>query len=362
MFFLVELEMSGARVVGLMWKWLVFARGGIAALAVCYAGVVWGTPKVLEPSALSSPSRRCKANVEWEDIGFIGVIRMNLYHPNGDPWFSVELPEINPSPANLMWIDDEWIGCESFLGDRGSGFFYVHVPTQRGYLVDIIAPRPDADWVLNFSTNDRISTSSIRTISRDRDSLFPILLRDLPTEGPDYFTTDFCNDVRDAVDAYTSWRKKEKIRDMEFLGEADLRTSVGVLTVATIDQVPSAVYFPAGTTTTADMLDRVRHMPLPAAAQHLLLGVDAPIPRPKWTDNKGAFVIEAVDTDTPTSVTILMNGKFDNVHDEPYVRTVGSAVVVDVTSSSAEKPKKPIPAAKDKPPRSKSSKRPSRAK
>src|SRR5688500_14950666 len=69
-----------------------------------WTSAAFSAPKVLEPAAISSPSRKYKANVEWEDIGFIGVIRMNIFHPNGDPHFSLELPEISPSPANLMWI------------------------------------------------------------------------------------------------------------------------------------------------------------------------------------------------------------------------------------------------------------------
>ena len=321
------------------------------------------TPKVLEPSALASPNHHYKANVEWEDIGFIGVIRMNLYHPNGDPYFSVELPEINPSPANLIWINDDWIACESFLGDRGSGFFYVHVPTQRGYLVDIIAPRPDADWVLNFSTNDRVSTAAIRTLSQDRDSVFPILMRDLPTEGPDYFTSDFCDDLREEVEAYTAWRKQQKISVLEVLSPADIRTSSGAVVVGTVDNIPNAIYFPAGTTGTAEMLERCQRKPLPEEAQRLLTGLDAPAVRVKWTDDKGGFRVEAVDADNASSTSVLMNDKFDHVHDEPFVRSEQGTGTVEITNATVEKVTKPIPAAKGKPSRSKttSKKKPSRS-
>ncbi|MGI8908726.1 MAG: hypothetical protein ACR2IE_19820 [Candidatus Sumerlaeaceae bacterium] len=326
------------------------------------------TPKVLEPAAIASPGRQHKANVEWEDIGFIGVIRMNLFHPNGDPHFSVELPEINPSPANLIWIDEEWIACESFIGDNGSGFFYVHVPTRRGYLIDIIAPRPDADWVFNFSTTDSVSTAAIRTVSKDRDSLFPILLRDLPTEGPDYFTTEFCNELREAVDGYTAYRKKEILRTVEFLSGVDIRTSAGAITVASFDNVPSVAYFPLGTTTTAEMLQRFQRQPLPDEAQKLLNGVGAPVPRVRWVDDRGSFRVDAVSADDPTSVIELMAARFDDVHDKPYQASEEPQTELEVTTepeSKKREAKKPIPAAKGKPSRSKSSsksaKKPSRA-
>lgn len=331
-----------------------------ALLAIAVAtSLALGTPKVLEPAALPSPDHRCKANVEWEDIGFIGLIRMRIYQPNGDPSFAVELPEINPSPANLMWIDNEWVGCESFLGDKGSGFFYLHVPTKRAYLLEIIAPRPDADWVLSFSTNDNVSTSAIRTISKDRNSLFPVLMRDLPTEGPDYFTADFCNELREAVDDYTDYRKRQKIRTMEALSTPDVRTSVGALAVFAVDDKPSAVYFPTGTTTTAQMLERTQIKPLPRPVQELLTGTGAPQPQAKWTDNSGNFVVQAADLDKPTSITTLLRDKFEGVHDEPWIEPEPAETpAVSVTES---KQKKPIPAAKGKPSRTSSKKRPSRA-
>jgi hypothetical protein len=337
--------------------------GALALLMI--ASSAWPTTKVLQQAALASPHKRYAANVEWDDTGFIGFLRMRIYLPNGDPYFSVDLPEINPSPANLMWIDEEWVACESFIGDRGSGFCYVHVPSRRGYLIEIIAPRPDVDWVVNYSTNDVVSSAAIRSLCKDRDSLFPILLRDLPTEGPDYFTSEFCNTLREAVDAYSAFRAKEKIKTLELLSDADIRTTVGAIAIASADNVPSVIYFPTGTTTPREMLERSRRERLPETAQRLLNGVDPPIPKAKWMDDRGSFIVEATDADNATSVSVLMRGKFEDAHDELYTGGAERVSAISITESGTQMPsaRKPIPAAKGKPPRrtGTSSKRPSRA-
>jgi len=334
----------------------------VASLLVL-APAALAAPKVLQKESIRSPDKRFMANVESDDVGFMGVIRMRIYHPNGDMAFSVELPQINPEPANLAWIDEDWVACESFLGDRASAFFFVHVPTKRGYMIEIFAPRPDADWMLNYVTNDSVSTAAIHTISRNRSSLFPVLMRDLPTDGPDYYTTEFCEELRDALHAYSDYRKKEKIRNIEFLTTADHRTSVGAVLLATVDQNPEVVYFPMGTTTTVDLLGRTKRQGVSDELRELATGLGAPSFRVMWTDDAGSFEVQHLRDDGSTSGTV-MRGKFEGAVDSEFIPDENEPLAADAQERVEEpKPEKTIPAAKGKSSSSKSSasKKPSRS-
>ena len=332
-------------------------------VALVIPSVLFGAARVLETRPVPSPDKRFLANVEWDDVGFIGLLRMRVYLPNGDPYVTVELPEINPSPANLAWLNDEWVSCESFIGDRGSGFFYVHVPSKRAYLIEIVAPKPESDWILSFTTNDSVSSAAIRTISRGRDSLFPILLRDLPTDGADYFDAEFAENLRASVDQFSQYRKQAKFRKFELLSDADIHTSVGAVTVANFDGQADVVYFPAGTTTPLEMLAKVKRQPLSAASQLLINGINPPTPEPRWKDASGAFQIRGTYRDESTAPLMLMTGEFLNVSDHPFTPPVEEETSVSSTKGKGKvedaKGKKPSPSAKGK--SAASSKSPSRA-
>ncbi len=322
-------------------------------------------PQLLQKDPVRSPDRKFAANVEWDDVGFIGLLRMIITRPDGGPLFSVELPEINPSPANLAWINNDWVACESFLGDKGSAFFYVHIPTRRGYLVEIIAPRPDADWVVNFATNDAVSTAAIHTISRQRSSLFPILLRGLPTEGADYYLTDFCESLRDTVDAYSNFRKRENFRELEFLSAAYYRTSVGAVVLATLDERPHVVYFPIATTAPKEMLSRVKRHPLPTEVEDAFAQIGAPAPRVRWVSDSGEYEIYGTNDDGQSTGPVT-RGRFENVQDNDFVPDAEEQIGSPAAAVKISDPdRKPIPAAKGKAPAKKSntsrSKKPSRS-
>lgn len=314
-------------------------------------------PQLLHKDPIYSPDRKFRANVEWDDVGFIGLIRMKVHNPSGNELFSVELPEINPSPANLAWIDEDWVACESFLGDKGSAFFYVHVPSRRGYLIEIIAPRPDADWVINYATNDSISTAAIHTVSRDRSSLFPVLLRSLPTDGPDYYTRDFCEQLQEAVDAYSAYRKRENIREIEFLSEADYQTSVGAVVLATVDARPHVVYFPIGTTTPQEMLSRVKRQPLARDVETAFGAVGAPRPAVRWRGEGAEFEVFGTDEEGQTTGP-RESGSFRNVSDTAYVPDAHETIDSPAQAVKIKEPtRRPIPAAKGKPPAKKNTSR-----
>lgn len=290
----------------------MFVRSLILSLMLAWAAVAGADVARLEAKPLSSPDGTYSANVEWDNQGFMGFLRMRIYSGDGDLLLTVELPEINPNPANLLWLDEEWVACESFLGTRGSGFFYVHVPTKRGYLVDIVAPGEKSDWLLNFTSNDRISTASIETISRDQSSLFPILMRELPMDGADYFTVEFAMALRAAVDSYLIFRRENKFREMEFVGKPTIREGVGALTLANVDNHPHMIYFPANTTTTQQMLQRTRLVKLDSER----MSTEPAMIR--WKSDAGDWEIFRGSTDGMTSATVLFNGKVENAIDPPF--------------------------------------------
>lgn len=327
--------------------------------------VLPAAPESLEARPVSSPDGRYGANVEWEDAGFIGIIRMRIFQSNGDPYLRIELPEINPSPANLMWINEEWVGCESFLGDRGSGFFFVHVPTRRGYLIDIVAPENSNDWLVNVATNDNISSESIRTYTVGRNALFPILLRDLPTDGAEYFTEEFAERLREAVDAFSRHRAKAGYKTIELVSPVDVQTSTGAVAVADIDEVPKLVYFPVGTTSTQAMLSRTRRIDLPEEAVQVLTGLDPPTPVASWTNARGGYQVLATSADaSSTAPQELTSGTLEGVWDEPYVAdtpAIEEVVIEDAAPEPAKKSSRPVKSSRKGATSKRNSKKPSRS-
>src|SRR5690606_5465718 len=206
-------------------------------------------------------------------------------------------------PANLTWISENWVACESFVAEQGAAFFYMDVARTRGYLMEIFAPEKDGDWLISYTTNDDVSSDSIHTISRGHSSLFPILLRDLPSEGAPYMTPDFAFLLSDAVDSFTQWRKKEKFSNLEFLTQMAENEKVGRLAVMRFDRVAEIVYFPQKTTTTREMLALTQRQKLPESVQAIIRGIDPPELRVEWIGDNGEFRINSV-TDESSSTEL----------------------------------------------------------
>jgi hypothetical protein len=286
-----------------------------------FAGLVaagFAAPQSLLHEAAPSPDKSLAANVEWDPAGFIGVMRMRIFGPDGKLRRTAEIPEINPSPANLVWLDNEWVACDSFIGDRGSGFFYVHAPTGRGYLLEVSVPKPGADWVVNISSTDPASSASVPMVSRGRSSLFPVLLRTLPDDAPGYFTTEFRQKLTDAVDAFLAWRRDKGFRSLDLISDTDIRPELGALVLARLDDRTEVIYFPAGAESPADMLARARRVPLPDELHRASKADGAPELRVRWGEG-AAFAVETVPLDPKTAGNpkLVAQGKLEGVSDKP---------------------------------------------
>jgi hypothetical protein len=310
------------------------------ALAVA-AGISAGcaaAPQALLPQPLLSPDKALAANVEWDPAGFIGVMRMRVYNPDGKLLRTAEIREINPSPANLVWIDSEWVACDSFIGDRGSGFFYVHAPTGRGYLLEVAVPKPGADWVVSVASTDPVSSDSVPTISRGRSSVFPVLLRTLPDGAGDYFTPEFRQKLTESVDAFTAWRRDKRFRTLDLVSDADIRPELGALVIVRLDGRAEVIYFPAGADFPADMLARARRVPLPDELQRALNADPPPQVRVRWREGP-EFLVETVAADPRTtgSGRVLAQGRLEGVADKPVPADppsrIGSGVTVTVVDT-----------------------------
>ncbi len=291
----------------------------LVALAVLGASTARSAPRQLLSDGVRSPDGTYSANVEWDDAGFIGLLKMRILGRDGVTRRLVQVPEINPSPANLMWLDNEWVACDSFIGDNGSGFFYVHAPTGRGYLIEIVAPKIEGDWVFAVASTDSPSTGSIGNISRGRSSLFPIQLREVPLSEKEYFTADFCRRVVDAVDAYNAFRRSQKFRQMDILSAADIRPELGAIFLAQVDGRAEAVYFPAGAATPSEMFARVRRVPLPEPIQVLADKPGGADLRVRW-EIGGGFLVESVpapDSGETGPPRALARGKLEGISDKP---------------------------------------------
>lgn len=280
--------------------------------------LVQAAPQLLLKVPLESPGEDYSANVEWDDAGFIGRIRMHIYTRGEKPTKTVELPQIKPLPANLIWITNEWVACESFVAERGAAFFYVHVPRGKGYMIEIFAPEAEGDWLVSYTTNDSVSSDTIGTISRGHSSLFPILLRDLPEDGLAYLSADFPYLLADAVDSFTEWRKREKFREIKFLTSIAEKPALGRLVIASTDDTAEIIYFPQGTTTTREMLALTQRQPLPDSIQRIINGIDPPALNIEWTGDVGDFHVTGKWEDGTTTKTELVTGRFEGVSDSVY--------------------------------------------
>lgn len=344
----------------------------VLAFIICLMPLTVGAaPQVLESVSLESPDGTYAANVEWDDVGFIGRIKMLIFTTGEKPVYTAELPQMNPAPANLNWIDDKWVACESFFAEQGAAFCYMDASRGKAYLVEILAPQEDADWIISYTTNDAVSSDSIHSISQGQSSKFPILLRDLPEDGNAYLSPDFVVLMADAVDAYTQWRSRQKFTELKFLSEITEDPTLGCLVVADVDNNAELVYFPQGTTTTREMLALTQRKKLPDEIQQIVDGINPPTLKIAWEGIAGEFSINAVYEDKNTSQAELIRGSFAGVKDFAYAGPgVKDLVKQDSNSISdkaadSPKPKGEKPEAKKspgaKPVKSSSKKSPSRS-
>lgn len=323
---------------------LLRSRIRVLLVALCVACVAvrgYSAPRTLLPEPLRSPDRQFAANVQWDDAGFVGVLSMQVFSGSGKLLRTVEVPEINPSPANLLWLDDEWVACDSFIGHNGSGFFYVHAPTGKGYLLEIVAPSPDTDWIFSAASNDPISSGTVSNISRGRMSLFPIQLRNVPDREAAFFSAEFVREVTVAIETYNAYRKQRGIRHVEILSDADIRTQYGAIFVAQVDGRAEVVYFPAGAETPVEMFNRVKRYPLPANIQAMLKQSPPPDLRARWLKD-GEFVVESFTLPagpvSSAASTPVAKGRLENVTDKPFNRETTSTLGTTGTLTRGETP------------------------
>lgn len=323
------------------------ARIGILVLtAVCLTAPLSAKPRLFSAQPLDSPSREYKALAESEDVGSVGILRVRLYNRIGDPVASIEVPEINPEPVNLKWIDNNWVICESYLGEKGGGFLYVNAPARKGYLLEIVEPRPNADWIFTIESNDTLTSSPVNSVSQGRNSLFPILLRDAPQDIQAYYSVAMANSLSRAVEAYHAFLRRSNISELELLSDADIRPSLGAVLALNINGVPEIVYFPAGAPTPEDMFARVKRASLPEDLHRKLDLPDAPEIRVRWAEGD-RYVVEQVpdNSDDATSGVVVAQGAFPGVTDAPFVapRTTPvpgqpAAVTPSPTASPSKRP------------------------
>ena len=308
----------------------------LTALFCGLAILTTAVPQRLTSEPVASPDKTRRASVEWEDVGYLGLLRMIIYNRAGEVQRNVELPQSSPEPNSLVWISNEWVGSESFIGERGGGFFFVHAPSGRGYLLEVFEPRPDADWIFTMRSTDRTSSAPVNTVSRGQTSLFPILLRDLPRTQSDYLSANFVDRFTHAVDVYNDFRRANKIHDIELRSAADIRPETGGIVLADVDRVPEIIYFPAGAATPEEMLTRVRRQALPEPLAKLLSDSKAPQVRIKWLGG-GEFVVESTGQIQSGTTSTLHRGKFENVADAPYVApTPATRVTIESDKTPAK--------------------------
>lgn len=226
----------------------------------------------LSPQPEPSPTNEYAANVEWESLGQVGVLRMVIYGKDKRVRGSVEVPQVRPDPADLTWLNDRWVMCESFLGERASGFFYVDAKELKGYLLEIFAVRPSGTWEFDVTYADRETSMTVSPVSSGRCCLFPVVLGPVPETEDEYFSADFCDRFVRAVQAYYNWRRNQNIETLDFVGEAALRPGTGGLIASLVNKEPAVVWFPLSSSPPGDVLKLSRiHRIDPALRGELLV-------------------------------------------------------------------------------------------
>lgn len=208
----------------------------------------------LLPQPEPSPTGQYAANVEWESLGQVGVLRMVIYGKDKRVRGSVEVPQVRPDPADLTWLNDKWVMCESFLGERASGFFYVDAKELKGYLLEIFAVRASGTWEFDVTYADRQTSMTVSPVSSGRCCLFPVVLGPLPETEDEYFTLAFCERFVGAVQAYREWRRKQNIETLDFVGEVALRPGTGGLIACLVNKEPSVIWFPLSSLSSEQVL------------------------------------------------------------------------------------------------------------
>lgn len=283
-------------------------RWAVVALAACLAGPAasFGAERLLTvPEA--SPSGKMSANVEWESLGQVGVVRVLLYEGADKLVGKVEVPQVRPNPGELRWIDDAWVVCESFLGDRASGFLYVEAKSRRAYLLEIYAFQVGAPWHFDVAYQDAQTSLAVSCASAGRACFFPIHLREAPLGEEDYFTAEFRRRFTSAVDEFLAWKRTQGIRSLEIVGSPAIRSGVGGLAICLIDGRPELVYFPLYAASTADMLARVRRLNLDGAVSRAVLTTSRNL-RVTW-ETTGTYAIRMVPARQDASTTGIRQGQ-----------------------------------------------------
>jgi hypothetical protein len=291
-------------------------------LAFVLQHIGWSAEQLLsEPEP--SPDGERAANVEWESLSQVGCLRIKIYSKARQILGSVEVPQIRPDPGELEWIDNRWVVCESFLGERASAFFYVDALELRGYLLEIFALREGSDWDFDVRYVDSGTTLTVSNISRGQACLFPIVLGVVPSSEEAYFSPEFCQKFVKAVDEYRQWLRKRSISNFTLVGRADVRPGLGGIAAALSNGHPTLLWFPLGSRVPADVLATARLVPLSDTLTNEFLvhsrGIEA-----RWLGQENAstwrYVINrrAADDDatSPSAPRTLWQGQLSGVQDK----------------------------------------------
>lgn len=291
--------------------------GALALVLWLLAAVpVQAAPRTLYNEPIPSPSREHFANAWWDDTGFIGRIGIRVYNTSGTLLHDVELPEIAPALTDLLWINDDWVAAESTLGEQGTGYFYVHVPTGDGFLLEMVTLRADEEWEFSFALNDSVSSAALPNAAVGRFLLFPLLVPDLPTTSTGFFRPEFPPRLAEAANAFRNFRRCSGFRELQILAGPDIHPDQGALLLVRFDEEPRLVHIPMDTTAPARMLSRVRLEPLNEAVLQALECPEDMDLQVRWNDSpSGGYVVEAVtvreEENTPRSPLPLMRGRME---------------------------------------------------
>lgn len=243
----------------------------VVAITLIFLSAVTGRGEELLSTPLLSPDGKYAANVEWQSLSQVGVLRMRLYTKDFRPVASIEVPQVRPNPGDLTWLDSRWVMCESFLGERASAFYYVDVERRSGYLLEIYALRKERPWAFDVAYADPLTSFTINNASIGRMCLFPIVLGAVPVDEESYFTVEFCQKFVQAVDAFRDWKKSHGWKQFDVLGAAAVRVGTGGLALCVKDGQPYVAYFRLGGSSPRECLQSCQLVSLPSAVQHVIL-------------------------------------------------------------------------------------------
>lgn len=179
-------------------------------------------------AAILSPTGKHTVTVEWtppEQVGdsveYSGQMRVRVADTGGTLSLQRDLqaPQVRSIQVPL-WLDDRWSAFSYNIQKNSNGIVYVDMQDGRVLQLEMVAParrmgatgQIQSDLtslnIVEFLAN---RTESYSNITRGRQSLFPLVLPEVPAWKGGPYSRGFLNELQASLKAYRQWLDEKEI-------------------------------------------------------------------------------------------------------------------------------------------------------